>query len=32
MSEFVDNGNILRLDWMFNDDTPISVGLEEFFV
>jgi hypothetical protein len=32
MSEFIESGNILRLDWMFSEDKPVSIGLEEFFV
>lgn len=28
---FVDSGSIMRLDWMCNDLSPTSVGLESFF-
>ena len=30
MSSFVDGGEIARLDWMFSEDAPIKVGLEDF--
>jgi hypothetical protein len=28
--EFLRTGNIDRLDWMFEEDTPVSLGLENF--
>jgi hypothetical protein len=27
---FVNSGNIERMDWMFNDEQEISIGLEAF--